>query len=388
MKQEQIKEIITDLSKQVLGEDALDAIESYKLVDIGRNVLDTQNNTEKFVGKLVDRLGKIVIMERKYVGSMPWLYVDSMLWGGFTERVYFDFADLIDDPSIAPVVGTDYSSIEHKFYGTKAMVKLFGKQDGYMLPVSISKTALRSAFLSEDEMNKFINGLELNIQNQLALAYEVFRKAIVTSAIAVAVKNTENVRHMLTEYNTEMDKNLTATQAKNDTDFLTWLSQQIAIDRDNMTQMTKVYNNGECPTFTPKENNRLLLLSQIEKAIKFRVKADTYHADMIGLEGTFEAVSAWQGVADDNSDFDYDVVSKIMIAEDEDNTLGIGTDEVTIENVIGFMFDDRAVGFTYVHENDTTSSWTASAKFWNYFHHRSAFGIVDPQCNMLTYLLD
>lgn len=388
MKQEQIKEIITDLSNQLLGEDYLDSIESYKLVDIGRGVLDTQTSTEKFLGKLVDRLGKIVIMERKYVGSMPWLYVDSMLWGGFIERVYFDFADLIDDPSIAPVVGTDYSAIEHKFYGTKAMVKLFGKQDGYMLPVSISKTALHSAFKSEEEMNSFINGLELNIQNQLAVAYEVFRKAIVTSGIAVAVKNTENVRHMLTEYNTEMDKNLTSTQAKNDEDFLTWLAQQIATDRDNMTQMSKVYNNGECPTFTPRENSRLLLLSQIDKAIKFRVKADTFHADMIGIEGTYEPVSAWQGVADSTSEFDYAVVSTIKIAEDDDNTLGIGTNAVTIENVIGFMFDDKALGFTYVHENDTTSSWTASAKFWNYFHHRSAYGIVDPQCNMLAYLLD
>lgn len=387
MKQFQAKEIIQDLSKQIMGEESIDAIESYNLVDIGKNVLDTQATTEKFVGKLVDRLGKIVIMERKYVGSMPWLYVDSILWGAYTERVYFDFADLIDDPSIAPVVGTDYSSIEHKFYGTKAMVKLFGKQDGYMLPVSISKTALRSAFTSAEEMEKFIAGVKLNIQNQLALSYEVFRKAIVTSAIAVAVKNTENVRHVLTEYNTEMDKNLTATQAKNDADFLTWLAKEISIDRDNMTTMSKAFNNGEAPTFTPKENSRLLLLSQIDKAIKFNVKADTYHDDLIGV-GEYESVSAWQGVADDNSKFDYDIVSKIMISADTDNTLGIGTSAVTIENVIGFMFDDMALGFTYVHENDTTSSYTASAKFWNYFHHRSAYGIVDPQCNMVAYLLD
>lgn len=386
MKTEQIKEIITDLSKQILGEDSIDAIESYKLADIGKSVLDAQITTEKFCGKLVDRIGKIVIMERKYVGSMPWLYVDSLLWGAYTERVYFDFADLIDDPSIAPVVGNDYSSIEHKFYGTKAMVKLFGKEDGYMIPVSIQKRALRRAFISEEEMNRFINGLQLNVQNQLALSYEVFRKAIVTSAIAVTVKNTKNVRHMLTEYNTEMDKNLTATQAKNDADFLTWLAQSISVDRDNMTQMSKAFNNGECPTFTPKENSRLLLLSQIDKAIKFKVKADTYHDDLIGF-GQYESVSAWQGVADDNSKFDYDVIAKIMIAKDEDNSLGIGTDAVTIENVIGFLFDDMALGFTYIW-NDTTASYTACTDHWNYFHHRDAYGVVDPQCNMVAYLLD
>lgn len=393
MKQEQIKELIMDASKQALGEETIDALDSFKIADIGSSILDSSITTEKFTNALVERIGKIVVMAKKYVGSMPWLYVDSLLWGAYTERVYFNFAELIDDPSIAPVVGTDYSSIEHKFYGTNAMVKLFGKENGYMLPVSIHKRALRKAFLSESEMNAFITGLEMNIQNQLAVAYEVFRQAIVCDAIAVTVKNTKNVRHMLTEYNTLFDENLTSEQARQDEKFLSWLAQEIATDREYMKKMSKAFNDGTAPTFTADGDSRLLILSTIDKAIKFRVKADTYHKELVGLGGEggdqYESVPAWQGSYDEDAEtqYAYDTVSKIMLSADANNSLGIGTSAVTIENCIGFLFDKMALGFTNIFK-DTTSSYTASADFVNYFHHRDAYGIIDKVCNMRAYLLD
>ena len=101
MKTTQIKEVLKSAMSQSLGQSYysvgdgnISPIEAYNVVDVGKDILDVTHTADSFTGALADMVGKIVIDSREYVGSMPWIYVDSLEWGAYLERVRADLADI------------------------------------------------------------------------------------------------------------------------------------------------------------------------------------------------------------------------------------------------------------------------------------------------------
>ena len=100
----------------------------------------------------------------------------------------------------------------------------------------------------------------------------------------------------------------------------------------------------------------------------------------------------WQGFrttgeGDEVTNFDWDTVSAISIAADATNKLGIGTSAVNLTNVVGVIYDHRAMGVC-PYRRKVTSQYTASADFWNEFHHVLVNYILDAKFPIVALFMD
>ena len=113
------------------------------------------------------------------------------------------------------------------------------------------------------------------------------------------------------------------------------------------------------------------------------ILASVYHDNKFDL-GEFNEVPWWQATATDVSGVekfnDFSTNSTVMITADANNKLGIGAEPYTGQYVIALMYDRLAVGIAERAGNKVTSSYTASADFWNMFDHHALNAIYIPLC--------
>ncbi len=365
----------------------LAALESYKLVDVGRAVTGPSTR-EVFSKALISLLAKMVIDERQYTGEIKSIFVDNFDWGGFVERVYFTPDQIIEDDMWSLVNGRVYEN-SLKFFEPGVKAKIFEEAKGFMIPSSWSEDVLKEAFRGWEEMGKFLSGRRTMIRNTLTLALQSYAHMLVSCAIAVSIGKTANAVHVLTEAVAAgvIQSGTTAEEALLDENFNLFFMKRINEVRGYLADFGIGYNNGEIPTFTPQEDNKLIILKAVESAFKFNGRRQTYNLGEIGF-GDYETVTKWQGyAAEGTSNYSFDNISKIMIAADSGNKLGIGTSAFTAENVAALAFDHRAIGLCPYKEK-TTSNYVGSADFWNEYLHVLVNYILDDNFPIVAFVLD
>lgn len=395
---EQIKNLTMNAIAQTLGasymtqdDGTIAPLDDAKLIDVGTDVANLERGVENFTKSLLDQLAKIYVVSDVYKNDLPDIFVDSFDWGGFIEVVNFDLAEVIDDPMFNLIDGQSYADIEHTFYQPKVNVKLFTERKGVALPWSIGREQVMTAFTGIDEMNKFISGLNVNIENTYNIILETYSHILVSSAVAISDKAINTSVHLVTEYNTETGNTETsATVLLQDEAFLAWVSRKIKDIRRNIKKMTRSFNDGSCNTFTPVGKDKLILVGKFVDAIKFNLRADTYHEDMVGF-GDYDEIAFWQGhytsEGETESNFDFDDVTTISVKGDPTDKLGIGTSDVTINKCVGLIYDKRGIGLC-PFKTKITSNYTASADFTTYWRHLLLNYIVNSQFNMVALIMD
>ena len=395
MKHVDVVELTQKAVAQTMGTEYMEqlgdwgGIDSYKLVDVGKAVLDS-GTVDVYGKKLIGLLGKLVVDEKKYKGGIiNSVFVDSFDWGSFVERVYFAPQDLIEDDMWNLIDGKVYDK-DHTFFKPNVEAKIFEEAKSITTPCSFVEDQLKTAFTGWDQMNTFLSGLRTNISNTIELALQAYSHMLVSCGIAVSVKGTGTAVHIITEAQEAgiiSDEVTTYEDARNIEAFQIFFMKRIKTIRDNLKIMSSVYNDGSIPTFTNDEDNKLVLLSQVENDMKFIGRRQAFNLSEIGI-GNYETTPMWQAVdVSDLSAFDWGVTSAIGINADASNKLGIGTDAVNVLNVAGIIFDHRAMGLC-PYRRKVTSSYTASADFWNEFHHLLVNYILDTKFNMVAICMD
>lgn len=350
----------------------LAALDDAKLVDVGRGVLEGNGTTEKFTKALVSVIGKIEFDSREYKISTPSIVVNSMDWGGFVEDVQFDVSEnIMQDPMYSLVDGQSYAEAEHRFYQPKVAVKIFEEAKTFLIPVSVTREILREAFYSWDKLNSYISGIRNAINTTKTAILEAYSHMLLSAAAANSIAGTQTAINLLAMAKNEgrVDAAMTPAQAVKDADFLTFCTSKISLYRKYMERLLKgAFNNGNIPTFTPEDDNKLVLLAEFAENIKSIVKANTFNEKYIGV-GEYESVSAWQAFKDtDVANFNFVTDSTISIAADSTEKLGIGDEEFTQSYVVAICFDKKALGIC-PYRVKTTQSYTAIGDFSNTFTH-------------------
>lgn len=365
----------------------LNPLDAGVLVDIGKDVTSgVTPSTDVFTKALISVIADIELMELSVTDELSYLFKKNFEWGGFVERVYYNLADVIEDPMYNLVNGRSYADIENRFYAPKVSAKIFDEAKAVAVPQSYAEDQLKEAFLGWDKMQVFVQGVRNSVRNTLRMVMKAYARVAVSVGIATAIKN-GNVIHLMTEFYGE-DYTTTVEEAKRDKAFLSYFSERITEIRDNMLTESTAFNNHSI--LASAENVDMVLLKSIERAIRFGLLADTYHKDVVAL-GDYSSVTTWQGVAEtdgqDVTRFKFETVSKIMLDADPDNKLGLGTEAITIENCVAFLHDHRAIGCC-PYRMKVTSNYVSCADFWNEFQHLLVNWICDSNCSMVAFLMD
>lgn len=377
------------------------ALESFKVTDVGSYVVDpvsgdlVKASAETFFNALASVVSRIEVNSRAYSGDLNDFMIKDSEWGGFIERIHFDLANIVDDPkwNLARNAGAtppkvDYADEDHRFYGIKALAKLYREAVPLLTPISLPTDQMYEAVRNEAEMQAIVNGIQASARNTVTLGIQSIRHMLAQSAIAVSIAHTGTAINLLARYQSDTgDTSVTVSNWQSSPAFIAHSLEIIAETRDNLRTFSTAFNDHSVPVFTDEDQSHLILLNKFDKLARFRVKANTYNKEDLAV-GSYSTTTSWQGInaGSGAADFDFASVSKVMIAADADNKLGIGTSAFSQSGVVGLLFDRYALGIS-PYKRKVTSQYTAIADFLNQFHHTLVGTMLDATYPIVAFYI-
>lgn len=386
----QISSIINDVIEDLTGQSAsIQEADTSNLVSLGKAISDL-NLYEGFFGSLVNRLAKTVYFVRLYDGARNRSILrDEHEYGAFIQKVYYTAPALVDNPEYkipqytGGAIDTYNQSSPYDVTGhVTVTAKIFSAQGTFSLEILRPVDQIRSAFLSEAEMMRFIDGIYVCIENQIKLAEEACVSAAVCTAIAADV-NGGNVRNLLAEYNTLHSANPITSEvdAMTDPDFLKYASKEINQVVKYMRDMSTAFNIGGYMTFTDTDNMVVEVLSDAAASFDSYLNADTFHDALVRLP-RYEEVNKWQFTGQAGGSFannsKIDVINEAFISET--NLTG----EIEADGIIAFVHDIEHVAAYFGHRR----SWEKYNERDDVYVHgenlRKGYA-VDPNANGIVF---
>lgn len=378
----------------------ISALESFTVADVGTSVVDSNGNivratVESFFEELISVIARIETNTRVYKGDLQSLMITDDMWGGFVERVTYGLGDIITDPKWQLMANykagiRNYAAQEHGFYPLKPQARVFREAVPVLTPVSFPIDQLYEAVRNESEMQSIVNGMRAAVRNTVTLGFNSIKHMLIQAAIAVTIAGTGKAINLLAEYQAETgDTSVTVSDWQQHPEFVAFCLKQISETMDNMGDLSVNFNDGSTPIFSDRSDIKLVMLNKFSKIAKFGVRANTYNEELLGI-GDYDRVTSWQGFNDGGSgtnDYSFDSVSKVMIAADPDDKLGIGTSAFTQSGVVAIAFDRWALGIN-PYKSKVTTQYTAIGDYFNEFHHTLAGTILDRAYPMVSFYID
>lgn len=383
----QISTLINDVIEDLSGQNSsISTLDSSDLVSLGKAIANA-GLTEGFFGSLCNRLAKTVYFIRVYDPvSRRRVLRDEHEFGAFVQKVYFTAPDAVDNPEYAVPDSNNYYQNASPYDVTATVAvsaKVFDEQGTFALEIVRPVDQIRSAFLSEAEMMRFIDGIYLAIENKMKMAEEGLVSTAVATAMAYDIEK-GMARNLLAEYNALLPEGadpLLAADCLRDTDFLRYAGMEIRRTIEFMGVMSTEFNSGSYLTFTDQDNLVLECLGTYAAANDLYLTADTFHQELTQLPN-YERIARWQYMADDTKQ-GFDEISAIKIKNDALTGTG-GNNTVAASGIIAFAHDIEHVAAYFGHRR----SWEIFNPRQDLYVHgetaRKGFA-VDPNANGVVF---
>lgn len=359
----QITTLLNDVVEDMTAQSAaIQTVDTSNLVSLGKAVSDL-DLYDGFFGSLVNRLAKTVYFVRVYDGADGRSILrDEHEYGAFIQKVYYTAPAFVDNPeykipqyTTGAISGYDQTSPYDVDTTVTVNAMVYGAQGTFALEIVRPVDQIRSAFLSESEMMRFIDGIYVTIENEIKLAEEGLVNAAVSTAIAADI-NGGKVRNLLTEYNAIAETPITDEKvALADTDFLKYASREIRNTIKYMRKMSTAYNVNGYKTFT--DEPIVEVLTDFASAMSTYLEADTFHKELVELP-RYTEVPWWQFSGQSNGDFDD--VSMISVINE--------AFVVAVTNPTGEIEDSGIVAF--VHDIEHVAAYFGHRRSWEQYNQR------------------
>lgn len=362
----QIYQLVNSVTEQAFGGQAITAVDPSGLVSLGNAVLSSQTNTEAFLNTLVQRIGRTIYHYRAYRNKLRNIIFESdMEWGAILQKIDMELPaatldeayELVDGASVDPWI----------IAKPDVKQKLFVGRNPFKFFITISRKTLKQAFLSESAMGGFITFVFGKVRNMIEASYEDLAR----TAIGQAIVQAAHVVPLVSNYNTASGATLTADTAELDKDFLAYAVGEINHYTDLLTDMSRLYNDGSIETFTPKEEQRMTVLSSFERKLETTLQYQAFHDGYVSLAG-YEKINFWQAAETPKS-----------IKQKK-----IGGADVTLDNVVAVLHDREAVGVYQMEEEVATTGLNARGLYYSTFYHIMKNFMFDGSENLVVFTLN
>ena len=369
----QVHELANTVTQEVLGEKALVNEDLSNVVDIGDQITNL-NLLDHYVRSLVDHIGKMVFVNRAYSGTAPSLLMDSWEYGSILEKVTYDgLPEATENESWELQDGEEYNP--NIFTQPHVSAKFFDKRVTFEVPMSFAERQVKSSFSNAAQMNAFFSMIYNAIDKSMTVKTDGLIERTVNNFIGETLytgAGTPRSIDLLAGYNTAFDGELTADDAIYNPEFIRYAAYMIKLYSDRLIKISTLFNGGEKERFTPKDMQRILMLSEFKSAADVYLQSDTFHNELTALPAADE-VPYWQGTG---TAYDFKSTSAIKVKTSAGNT-------VSQAGILCAIFDRDALGVSNLSKRVTTQ-WNAKGEFWNnwykfdagYFNDFNENGIV------------
>ena len=375
MEVSQVYAFTNNAVKQALGDSVILQEDLSNIVDVGAAVFDSDAK-DAFCGALINQIGRMIFVNRKYRGGAPSVLMDGWEWGSVMAKVSSDLPEAVENESWELENGTSYDP--NVFYGSVVNQKFYNKRVTFEINKSFADIQLKQSFRSADQYNGFVSMLYNDVENAMTIRMDALIMRTINAAMAEAIDADHKV-DLLALYNTTKGTNLTPEVAVITEDFLKFAAYQISLYAARMEKLNKVFNVGGKARFTPSDRRHVVLLDDVAKAIGPYTLAGAYNRDDIKIP-EFETVPFWQG--SDNGSYSLEDNSTINVKLASDNTKAVNQ-----TYIIGVIFDRDALGVTNLDRRVTTN-YNPKAEFYTNFYKFDAGYFVDTNEQVLVFTIE
>lgn len=378
MKVEQVYEIVNDTTKEILGEsEIISTGDNNKLVDIGETVIGSQN-MDNYVRSLIDRISKVVFVDRPYEGGTPSVLMSDSEWGAVTEKIkYMGLPEATENETWDLQDGMSYDP--NVFTKPQVAAKFFSKRTTFEVPMSFASRQIKSAFTGAGQLTAFFSMIENTIAKSLTVKQDsLIMKTIGNFIMQTHADQTGNRYVKLgTMYRTASGKSTSGEALLYDPEFIRYSSMIIKRIAKRMTGLSTLFNEGGNPRNTASKYLHMILHNDFTAAADAYLQSDTYHEQFTALPKG-EIVPFWQGSGTAFGWSDTSCVKGIPAGSDE---------AVTVSNILGVMFDRDALGVCNL-DRRVTSNYNGKAEFTNNWYKFDCGYFNDFDENFVLFTLD
>lgn len=373
MEIKQVYEFVNDAASEVLGTSEVLQEDLSNVVDVGTAIFNA-SAFDAYVRTLVNHIGRVIFVNRPYRGSAPSVLMDAWEYGSVVEKIHSEMPQAVENESWDLVDGQSYDP--HVFHKPVAEAKFFNKMTTFEIEASITEMQVKQSFSNATQLNAFVSMIFNEIDKAMTVRTDALVMRTINNMILETVKDGGATRavNLLTKFNAQYGKTLTAAQAVLDPDFIRYATYFIALYIDRLTRMSTLFNVGKKQRFTPKELQHVVMLSEFRAAADVFLQSTTFHDQYTKLVNA-ETVPFWQG---SGADYEFASTGKIF------GVPSSGGEAQTVNGVLGCIFDRDALGVMNNNQRVTTQ-WNPKAEFTNYFYKKDARYFNDLNENFVFF---
>lgn len=385
MKVKQIHTLVNSVTKEILGNTALINEDLSNVVDVGKQIFDTEN-VDNYVKKLVNHIGKVVFVNRMYAGGVPSVLMDSWEFGSVLQKVTAELPEAVENDSWALADGQSYDP--NTFYQPKISAKFFNSKTTFEINLSFTEMQVKESFSSAEQLNGFLSMLSTSVENSMTVKLDALIMRTINSFIGETALNEladeegaldttkTGIRavNLLALYNEGVAEKLTFENAMINPDFIRFATYQIGLYSDRMAKISQLFNIGGKDRFTPKDMQHTVLLSDFARASETFLRSNTFNEERVTLP-EHESVPYWQG---SGLGYGFEDVSTIDIKASS------GT--VKLSGILGVIFDRDALGVSNLDRRVTTN-YNPKAEFYTNFYKFDAGFFNDHNENFVLFFI-
>lgn len=381
----QASALLNEINSQVMGKKTIAPVDTTGFVSMAQTVL--KQGYDPVLGAISQILNGTYFGGRAYKSKLDFLRVDSMKYGNHTRKINYCDKPFEDEGRYSL---QDGSSVDHYVINKPAVVQtnIYGSEV-YKKRVTIFQDQLDCAFSGPEELLAFFSNLMTAIDSQIEMTKDSTVRLIMANMIAAKKTSTPaDIIHLVSEYNDVTGLQLTSATVKQPQyfgDFIQWAYSRIQTISDLLEERSLKFHmnftNADIPRFTPKANQKLILLAAEDNAISSRVLANVYNDDKMKMISS-QKIGYWQSI---------DAPDGINLADANTLTAAgavTSTGAVTQSDIFGMLFDDEALGYTIVNNKVLTTPINADGVYYNMVFHFTMKHWNDMSENCVIFTLD
>jgi hypothetical protein len=383
MEVKQIYDIVNSATQEILGESVLLKEDLSNIVDIGTEVFNA-SSVDNYVKSLVNHIGRVVFVNRKYSGRAPSVLMDSWEYGSVLQKITMELPEATEDESWELVDQSSYDP--NVFTKPKVSTKFFNKRTTFEIPMSITEMQVKESFSNPEQLNGFVSMIYNAIDKSMTVKTDALIMRTINNMIAETVyneygaaninsKSTVKAINLLYLYNQEYSKSLTAAKALKDPEFIRYAAYIIGMTASRLGTISTLFNIGGKDRFTPSDMLHIVMLADFKKSADVFLQSTTFNEEYTKLPNA-EVVPYWQG---SGTGYDFTDTGKVHVKT------ASGHDE-TVTGVLSVMFDRDALGVTNFNRRVTTN-YNPKAEFYNNWYKADAGYFNDFNENFVVFFV-
>lgn len=367
----QIYQLVNAVNQEAFGVQELSVKDTTGLVSLGNTILSSNTNTEAFLNTLVQRIGRTIISYRRYRSKLADMVRDDFEWGAILQKIRVYMPEAEADQSYDLEYG---QSVDHyKVAKPAVQQKFFVTRSPYQFHVTIQKTHLKEAFLSESSMGAFLGAIIGQVRNAMDVTMENLGRLAIDNMVVLAANTSRHI-HLISAYASETSEEpMAPTAALHDEAFLAFAMRRINEVIDAIQELGVNYNDGSIATFTPPDMLRVKVISPFVRAAETVLQYRAFNEELVSVDSAYQKLAFWQAA---DSPMGVHVTNETF------------TDSVIIPDLVAVIHDRDALGMYREEEEVATTPINAAGLYYNTYYHAKQLWFNDLSENFVMFTLD